>query len=99
MQIQFLEGIRFRGKTIPEIQQQLPKASGGSEPLPEGLFWLLVTGEIPTSEKVTELLKDWAARAVIPDSVEEVLDVEERPGCSCRHKGPLLSPFFLLIRH
>ena len=30
------EGIRFRGYTIPELQQKLPKANGGSEPLPEG---------------------------------------------------------------
>lgn len=75
MQIRFLdEGIRFRGKTIPEIQQQLPKAAGGAEPLPEGLFWLLVTGEIPTSEQVSELSRDWAARAAIPDFVEEILD-------------------------
>jgi citrate synthase len=68
------EGIRFRGRTIPEIQQQLPKAPGGSEPLPEGLFWLLLTGEIPTSEQVTELSRDWAARAAIPEFVEEILD-------------------------
>ena len=68
------EGIRFRGKTIPEIQDLLPKAPGGSEPLPEGLFWLLVTGEIPTYEQVAELSRDWAARAAIPDFVEEILD-------------------------
>ena len=30
------EGIRFRGKTIPECQELLPKAPGGKEPLPEG---------------------------------------------------------------
>lgn len=30
------EGIRFRGKTIPECQELLPKAPGGQEPLPEG---------------------------------------------------------------
>jgi citrate synthase len=36
------EGIRFRGYTIPECQSLLPKAPGGEEPLPEGLFWLLV---------------------------------------------------------
>ncbi|KAH0584983.1 citrate (Si)-synthase [Termitomyces sp. 'cryptogamus'] len=68
------EGIRFRGKTIPECQEQLPKAPGGSEPLPEGLFWLLVTGEVPTQEQVTELSKDWAARSAIPEFVEEILD-------------------------
>ncbi|NWQ83137.1 CISY protein, partial [Columbina picui] len=47
------EGIRFRGYSIPECQKLLPKAAGGEEPLPEGLFWLLVTGEMPTQEQVT----------------------------------------------
>ena len=68
------EGIRFRGKTIPECQQLLPKAPGGSEPLPEALFWLLVTGEVPTQEQVTALSKEWAARAALPEFVEELLD-------------------------
>ena len=40
------EGIRFRGKTIPECQKELPKAPGGAEPLPEGLFWLLLTNKV-----------------------------------------------------
>jgi hypothetical protein len=40
------EGIRFRGKTIPECQKVLPKAPGGGEPLPEGLFWLLLTNKV-----------------------------------------------------
>ena len=68
------EGIRFRGKTIPECQDLLPRAPGGSEPLPEGLFWLLLTGEIPTQAQVDALSKDWAARAAIPEFVEELLD-------------------------
>jgi citrate synthase len=68
------EGIRFRGKSIIECQELLPKAPGGSEPLPEGLFWLLVTGEIPSQKQVTQLSKDWAARAAIPEFVEEILD-------------------------
>lgn len=56
------EGIRFRGLSIPECQQQLPKAKGGAEPLPEGLFWLLVTGDIPTDAQVKALSKEWAQR-------------------------------------
>ncbi|KAI0951562.1 citrate (Si)-synthase [Taiwanofungus camphoratus] len=68
------EGIRFRGLTIPDCQAQLPKAPGGSEPLPEALFWLLVTGEVPTQGQVTTLSKDWAARSAIPEFVEEILD-------------------------
>lgn len=46
------EGIRFRGYSIPECQELLPAAEGGAEPLPEGLFWLLCTGDIPTKAQV-----------------------------------------------
>ncbi|KAI0651238.1 citrate synthase-like protein [Trametes meyenii] len=68
------EGIRFRGKTVPDIQKALPKAPGRSEPLPKRLFWLLLTGEIPTQKQVTALSRDWAARSSIPSFVEEILD-------------------------
>lgn len=68
------EGIRFRGLTIPECQQQLPGAVEGGEPLPESLFWLLVTGEVPTAEEVKGLSAEWAARAEIPEFVEELID-------------------------
>ena len=40
------EGIRFRGYSIPELQKKLPKAPGGSEPLPEGLFYLMLIRRI-----------------------------------------------------
>ncbi|KAK0344013.1 citrate (Si)-synthase [Friedmanniomyces endolithicus] len=68
------EGIRFRGKTIPECQELLPKAPGGSEPLPEGLFWLLWTGEVPTEDQVRALSAEWAARSDVPSFVTELID-------------------------
>jgi citrate synthase len=68
------EGIRFRGLSIPEAQKVLPTAPGGTEPLPEGLFWLLVTGEVPTAEQVKGLSAEWAARAEIPDFVKDLID-------------------------
>ena len=51
------EGIRFRGYSIPECQKLLPRAPGGSEPLPEGLFWLLMTGEVPSEAQVKAISK------------------------------------------
>lgn len=51
------EGIRFRGYSIPECQKLLPKAPGGEEPLPEGLFWLLLTGKIPTQQQAAAVTK------------------------------------------
>src|SRR5579871_4738966 len=44
------EGIRFRGFSIPELREQLTKADGGSEPLPEGLFYLMLIGSVPSKE-------------------------------------------------
>merc|ERR1712242_11533 len=67
------EGIRFRGYTIPECQELLPKAPGGEEPLPEGLWWLLMTGDIPSEEQVRSLSKEWADRAALPGHVVNTL--------------------------
>ena len=49
------EGIRFRGYSIPECQKLLPKAKGGEEPIPEGIWWLLCTGDIPSEAQVGSL--------------------------------------------
>ncbi len=69
------EGIRFRGYTIPELQQKLPKAIGGTEPLPEGLFWLMMTGEIPSDADAKTLSQDWSERAKkMPTHVYKALD-------------------------
>ncbi|KAG5481679.1 hypothetical protein CUR178_07032 [Leishmania enriettii] len=57
------EGIRFRGLTITECQEMLPKAPGGCEPLPEAMFWLLMTGEVPTTEQVCALSAELHRRA------------------------------------
>lgn len=69
-----IEGIRFRGRTIPDIQKELPKGPGGSEPLPEALFWLLLTGEVPTAEQTKAFSAELAARSALPKHVEELID-------------------------
>jgi citrate synthase len=69
-----IEGIRFRGYSIPELQELLPKAPGGTEPLPEGLFYLMLVGELPTDEDVLEIQKEWAERSHIPNHVYAALD-------------------------
>ena len=43
---EYPQGIQFRGLSIPECQKKLPGAMSGGEPLPEGLLWLLITGEV-----------------------------------------------------
>jgi len=68
------EGIEFRGLTIPQCQERLPKAPGGEEPLPEGLFWLLLTSQVPTQEQVNWVSKEWNNRAHIPQHVVTMLN-------------------------
>jgi citrate synthase len=68
------EGIRFRGYSLPELQQKLPKLHPDGEPLPEGLFYLMMIGEIPTLEDVENISKDWATRAHVPQHVFDVID-------------------------
>jgi len=63
------EGIRFRGYTIPELQEKLPKAQGGSEPLPEGLFYLMLVGELPTEEDVAHVTAVLQRRSHVPPHV------------------------------
>ncbi|KDO21715.1 citrate (Si)-synthase [Saprolegnia parasitica CBS 223.65] len=67
------EGIRFRGYTIPELQKKLPTAVEGGEPLPEGLIWLLLTGEIPSKAQADSLTAEFHARSKLPDHVKAVL--------------------------
>ncbi|MBL7699975.1 MAG: citrate (Si)-synthase, eukaryotic [Chitinophagaceae bacterium] len=68
------EGIRFRGYSIPDLQKKLPKAPGGSEPLPEGLFYLMLIGELPTEEDVQYISSVWQRRSHVPNHVFDVID-------------------------
>jgi citrate synthase len=68
------DGIRFRGYSIPELQEKLPKAPGGSEPLPEGLFYLMLVGELPSEEDVSHLTSVWQRRSHVPSHVFATID-------------------------
>src|SRR3954469_13234222 len=68
------EGIRFRGYSIPELQEKLPKAQGGSEPLPEGLFYLMLMGDLPSVEDVENITGIWQRRSHVPTHVFATID-------------------------
>lgn len=68
------EGIRFRGMTLPECQAALPRAAGGGEPLPEAIFWLLLTGDVPSDAQVNALREEFASRSKLPANAVAVID-------------------------
>jgi len=68
------KGIRFHGLTIPDCQKQLPAAADGQEIIPESMFWLLLTGQVPTPEQVRSLSNELAERGELPEFVEKLVD-------------------------
>jgi citrate synthase len=67
------EGIRFRGKTIPETFEALPKAAGSDYPTVESFWFFLLTGDVPTQEQVDMVVSEWKTRQVVPSYVWDTI--------------------------
>lgn len=59
-------GITFRNRKIKDLCSQLPQID--SQPAPEALFWLMLTGELPTKEEFEEIKTDFTNSPNIPES-------------------------------
>ncbi len=68
------EGIRFRGYSIPELVEKMPKAPNGSQPLPEGLFHLMLLGELPNQEDTDHISSAWGRRSHVPNYVFDAIE-------------------------
>ena len=67
------EGIRFRGKTISETFEMLPKAEGSNYPTVEAFWFFLLTGEVPSEEQLEATMLEFKARQHVPHSVFEII--------------------------
>jgi len=67
------EGIRLRGFTIPQVLARLPKAAGKEMPSVEALFYLLLTGDIPTAAEAAQVSSEFRERGQVPAYVYDVL--------------------------
>jgi citrate synthase len=74
------EGIRYRGYTLPEVINKLPKPPNNDMPYVEGLLFLLLTGDIPSPEEVADVADEFKKRNIIPRYVYEIID--SMPCCS-----------------
>ena len=68
------EGIRFRGYSLPEIQDVLPRAKNSNQPLPEGMFYLMLIGELPTDQDVKLISSELEKRSDVPNYVFNVIN-------------------------
>jgi len=68
-----VEGIRFRGYTIPEVLEKLPKPVGAEMPYVGGLFYLFLVGSIPTRDQALEVEEEWKKRGKVPQYVFDTI--------------------------
>jgi len=68
-----MEGIRFRGFTIPETLEKLPKVPGSEMPYVEGFLYLLLTGDVPTKNEALEIVEEFKKRQKTPKYVFDML--------------------------
>ncbi len=89
------EGIRFRGYTIPEVLELLPKPAEGKMPYVGGLYYLFLVGKVPNEEQAVDIENEWKARAAIPSFVFDVLESMPRDS----HPMMLFSTAILALQH
>lgn len=68
-----VEGIRFRGYTIPEVLSKLPKPQGAEMPYAGGLYYLFLVGNVPTAEQALEVEAEWRKRGKVPQYVFDAI--------------------------
>ncbi len=89
------EGIRFRGMTIPDVLDQLPKLPGEEVPLVGGLYYLFLTGEVPTFNDAQEVEEEWKSRSEVPAFVFDALRAMPRDA----HPMMLFSQAILALQY
>jgi citrate synthase len=67
-------GVKYRGYTLKECNEKLPKWGSSKIGLPEAAYWLLLTGEIPTDAQVKSLNDELHKRETLPKSVIDLID-------------------------
>lgn len=69
-----VQGIRFHGLSIPDVQKVLPAAPGGKEIIAESMLWLLLTGQVPTEAQTRQLSRELAEKGDLPPFIEKLID-------------------------
>lgn len=52
------EGISYRGTKLFDIRDNAPTTIPGGEPIPEGVLWLLLTGELPSESEIKDFKEE-----------------------------------------
>lgn len=63
-----MDGIFYRGHSLWEVQEnKAVEIIPGGEPIPEGVLWLLLTGEFPTESEMKDFREEIYKRGALTD--------------------------------
>lgn len=68
-----MDGIFYRGHSLWDVQKKGPKTVEGGEPIPEGVLWLLLTGEFPSDAEIADFKEELYKRGSLTDEQEHLI--------------------------
>ena len=68
-----MDGIEYRGKDLYNIRENAPKTVKGGQPIPEGVLWLLLTGEFPSESEMKDFKEDMFKRGELSAEEEKLI--------------------------
>jgi citrate synthase len=68
-----VDGINYRGLDLYQIREQAPKTVKGGQPIPEGILWLLLTGELPSDAEMKDFSEDFYQRGALTAEQEKLI--------------------------
>ena len=68
-----VDGINYRGKDLYDIRENAPKTVPGGQPIPEGVLWLLLTGEFPSDSEIKDFKEDMFKRGQLTAEQESLI--------------------------
>ena len=67
------DGIFYRGHSLWDIQKNSPATIPGGEPIPEGVLWLLLTGEYPSESEIKDFKEEIYRRGALTEEQETLI--------------------------
>jgi len=68
-----MEGIAYRGTQLFDIRANAPTTIPGGEPIPEGVLWLLLTGELPSESEIGHFKEELFIRGELSAEEERMI--------------------------
>jgi len=68
-----IDGIEYRGQDLFKVREHAPKTVPGGQPIPEGVLWLLLTGEYPNEQEIKDFKEDLFVRGELTADEEKLI--------------------------